>query len=393
MDPFADPFADCLELSDAALLELDQLAHPPPPPPSASSGVVALSAATAGTAASALTCSSTTAPAAPAAGVSIVGGSVAPAAIATAATAGGLNDAQRRAVEHDPTVPLLLIAGAGSGKTSTLCRRVGHLADRYYGSDLLVVTFTRNAAVELKQRLAKMFGDDRAAALQVSTFHSYCLKVCRQHADRMDGYTSDFHLISDTAQRDFVAEFLVHSVGAYEDILETEAPDVQRRIRGLLQEVGQAKAALKGPADLEPDLRELYQWLDMKLRSSNCMDYVDLVNRTLELFLTHPDVLKAHQPKHVLVDEAQDTSTAQLQLLFQLASSACGITVVGDDDQAIYRWGGQIGRGQRRESIDRGGEGSGDEGEQQRGHGACPTAVMGRGRMLCTFVIPLRTVR
>ena len=361
MDPFADPFADCLELSDAALLELDQLAHPFPPPPSASSGVVALSAATAGTAASALTRSSTTA------GVSIVGGSVAPTATATAAAAGGLNDAQRRAVEHDPTVPLLLIAGAGSGKTSTLCRRVGHLADRYYGSDLLVVTFTRNAAVELKQRLAKMFGDDRAAALQVSTFHSYCLKVCRQHADRMDGYTSDFHLISDTAQRDFVAEFLVHSVGAYEDILETEAPDVQRRIRGLLQEVGQAKAALKGPADLEPDLRELYQWLDMKLRSSNCMDYVDLVNRTLELFLTHPDVLKAHQPKHVLVDEAQDTSTAQLQLLFQLASSACGITVVGDDDQAIYRWGGQIGRGQRRESIDRGGEKSGDEGEHQRG--------------------------
>lgn len=272
-----------------------------------------------------------------------------------------LNAQQQRACLAPLQRPLLVLAGAGSGKTGVMAARVQHmLAQGVPSSTILAVTFTRAAEHAMRERLKSTLGAHTTKAIRVSTFHALALSICRMYADRLDNLSADF-LVCTTAQQmhvvaHAVAELRVRravaaaaAAGTLADGAQPQAPaapvppDAGCLLRALLQ----AKAQGRGPESMRDEsLCFVWERYEAWLRERGALDMVDFVRVAARILSSVPaarDALrKAHA--HVLVDEFQDTNALQLELLKLLAPpGAARLTVVGDDDQSIYAFQGAQG--------------------------------------------------
>lgn len=250
-----------------------------------------------------------------------------------------LNKEQREAVE---TVdgPLLVLAGAGSGKTRVLTYRIANLIENHGVApwSILALTFTNKAAKEMKERTDKLIGIEDSD-MWVTTFHSFCVRVLRIDIDRL-GYDSRFVIYDEQDQN-----------GIIKDIVSTQIFDEKRMSKGLVRSmISQAKNSGESPerflldsgTGMDDKLVEIYRAYQKKLKSSNALDFDDLLIKTVELFETCPDVLEKYRKKFrfVLVDEYQDTNAPQYRIIKLICGEHRNICVVGDDDQSIYGWRG-----------------------------------------------------
>lgn len=236
--------------------------------------------------------------------------------------------------------PLLVLAGAGSGKTRALTYRVANLIDHGVPAwSIMAITFTNKAAAEMRERIEKLVGPS-AADVWVSTFHSGCAKILRHDIEKL-GYTRSFTIYDDDDQMSALKEILKRL-----NIDEKFLPP-----REIKSKISDAKNKLLGPQEWfsqsDRDYRsqmvlDVYTAYEEKLKSSNALDFDDLIVKTLELFAEHPPVLEAYQRKlrYIHVDEYQDTNYAQYMLVRLLAQHSRNLCVVGDDDQSIYGWRG-----------------------------------------------------
>lgn len=251
-----------------------------------------------------------------------------------------LNEKQREAVLHTEG-PLLILAGAGSGKTTVLVNRVFHIIDSGLARpwQVLAITFTNKAAGELKERLEKAIGPE-AADIWASTFHSCCTRMLRRFADRL-GYTNHF-TIYDTDDSRRVMKQVMKDMGIEEKMLGHKT---------ILAEISNAKDSLVAAEEYqrqnEGDFRlrrvgEAYGRYQAALKKADAMDFDDIIVNTVRLLKENEDVLALYQNQfqYILVDEYQDTNHAQYVLTALLASKNKNICVVGDDDQSIYRFRG-----------------------------------------------------
>ena len=251
-----------------------------------------------------------------------------------------LNQMQQQAVQHTEG-PLLILAGAGSGKTTVLVNRVQHIiADGYaLPWQVLAITFTNKAAGEIRQRLADAIGPE-AESIWAHTFHSCCARILRRFGDRL-GYTNHF-TIYDTDDSKRVMKQCQRQLGIDDKFLNH---------RAILSEISNAKDALIGPqeyrATVGADFRkgkiaECYALYQKELLAADAMDFDDMIYNTVQLLRENDDVLELYQNqfRYVMVDEYQDTNHAQYVLTSLLADKFKNICVVGDDDQSIYRFRG-----------------------------------------------------
>lgn len=250
-----------------------------------------------------------------------------------------LNERQRAAVTHTDG-PLLVIAGAGSGKTRVLTYRIAYLLEsgKALPSQILAVTFTNKAAQEMKERLRQLVGPI-ADSLWVGTFHATCVQILRRHADRI-GYKRHF-LIFDTSDQ----------IAAMKETLKELNVD-QRNFepRAVLSTISAAKNELvdwrtyqERASDFwERNVGRFYEHYQKKLEANSAMDFDDLLGQTVRLFREHPDVLEEYQERfrYVLIDEYQDTNRAQYVLVSMICARHRNLCVVGDADQSIYRFRG-----------------------------------------------------
>jgi DNA helicase II / ATP-dependent DNA helicase PcrA len=250
-----------------------------------------------------------------------------------------LNPAQREAVLHTEG-PLLVIAGAGSGKTRVLTHRVAHLitAVGVKPNEILAITFTNKAAGEMRERLTAMLGPV-ARAIWILTFHAACGRMLRSEAERL-GYRSNFTIYDSQDQQRLVKQCL--------DELEK---DPKRFVpRGIHAQISNAKNQLVSPADYrervssfyDQTVAEVYELYQKRLHASNAVDFDDMLMLTVEVLERFPDARKKWQNafRYVLVDEYQDTNHAQYRLLQLLAEQHHNVCAVGDPDQSIYAFRG-----------------------------------------------------
>ena len=232
------------------------------------------------------------------------------------------------------------MAGAGSGKTRVLTRRIAHLIATGDAApwQILAITFTNKAADEMRRRVAELVGP-RAERMWVSTFHSACVRILRAHGDRL-GYKGSFTIYDDADSRRLV------EIVARELDIDTK----KLSPRSMLGQISQAKSRQQGPAEFRAaavsifdrriaDVFDVYQ---RRMLAANAMDFDDLLLNAVRLFATHPDVLEHYRARftHILVDEYQDTNAVQNALAVQLAGGHRNIVVVGDSDQSVYRFRG-----------------------------------------------------
>ena len=250
-----------------------------------------------------------------------------------------LNPVQREAVTH-PGGPLLIVAGAGSGKTRVLTSRVAWLIKEQGVSpfEILAITFTNKAADEMKGRVAALVGPV-ARKMWVSTFHSACVRILRRDGHHL-GYSSSF-TIYDQADAERLTGYVLrdHNV----DPKRFPPRNVHAAISAAKNELVTVDAyADRARGPFEKRIAEVYRDYQRRLVDANAMDFDDLLLRAVELFRAHPDVLDHYQSRfrHVLVDEFQDTNRAQNELVVQLARKHRNICVVGDSDQSVYRFRG-----------------------------------------------------
>ena len=246
----------------------------------------------------------------------------------------GLNPAQREAVLHVDG-PLLVVAGAGSGKTRVLTHRVAHLI-RAHGAkpnEILAITFTNKAAGEMRERLERMLGR-QARAAWILTFHAACGRMLRREAERL-GYTSSF-TIYDQADQVRVVRACLEDLGV----------DPKRFTpRGIHSQISNAKNQLIGPDEYmsrvasfyDKTVAEVYERYQRRLHSSNAVDFDDMLMLTVEAFERFPEALAhwQHTFRYILVDEYQDTNHAQYRLLQLLAAEHGNVFAVGDPDQSL----------------------------------------------------------
>lgn len=249
-----------------------------------------------------------------------------------------LNDMQRQAVLTTEG-PLLLLAGAGSGKTRVLTHRIAYLIEQGVRPfNILAITFTNKAAREMKERVSAITpqGDE----VWVSTFHSTCVRILRREIDKI-GYSSKFSIYdADDSER------------LIKDILkEHNISDKVYPAKMIMSVIGRQKDQMLGPVDymksVEKDFRmrkvaDVYAIYQERLKENNALDFDDLIFKTVELFRKRPDILDKYQERfrYIMVDEYQDTNGSQYQLVKLLASKYNNLCVVGDDDQSIYGWRG-----------------------------------------------------
>ncbi|MFO7983888.1 MAG: UvrD-helicase domain-containing protein [Desulfuromonadales bacterium] len=250
-----------------------------------------------------------------------------------------LNPQQQEAVRHGDE-PLLLLAGAGSGKTRTLTQRVAWLINERGVApwQILAVTFTNKAASEMRQRLEQLLGDVRG--LWISTFHATCVRILRREAERL-GFTGAFTIYDANDQ-----ERLLRDV-----IKELGLPEKSIKPRAAASFIDSAKNRGQFPDDVEDNFQNetaiaVYALYQKRLRAANALDFGDLLLYAVHLFEQHPDILARYrdQFRYLMVDEFQDTNSVQYRLVQMLAADGRGLCVVGDDDQSIYAWrGAEIG--------------------------------------------------
>ena len=257
----------------------------------------------------------------------------------------GLNPPQREAVIHQGS-PLLVVAGAGSGKTRVLTRRIAYLlGERAVAPyEVLAITFTNKAAAEMKERVADLVGD-RAKAMWVSTFHSACVRILRQEASRL-GYSNSFTIYDSS---DSVRLLTVI-------IREMNLDAKQYAARAIAGIISAAKNELQGPADyrnsttnhFEEIIAEIFAMYQKRLSAANAMDFDDLIGKTVEVLQRFPEARARYRSRfrHILVDEYQDTNHAQYILVRELVGTIedgfplAELCVVGDADQSIYAFRG-----------------------------------------------------
>jgi DNA helicase-2/ATP-dependent DNA helicase PcrA len=250
-----------------------------------------------------------------------------------------LSDVQRAAVTHTDG-PVLIFAGAGSGKTRVLTHRIAYLLNekKVFPDRILAVTFTNKAAGEMKARLEKMVGA-AARDLWVGTFHATCVRMLRRDGKKI-GIASNFAIMDDTDQRSIIRDVL-HDLDYDERQISPGAA---------LDEISKAKNALldadkyeaKNTSFFGERIAAVFREYDRRLRESNGLDFDDLIAKTIELLESDVDVRTRYQNKfrYILVDEYQDVNYAQYKLCAVLAEEHKNLTVVGDDDQSIYSWRG-----------------------------------------------------
>jgi len=248
-----------------------------------------------------------------------------------------LNARQREAVEHGDG-PLLILAGAGSGKTRAITYRVAHLIRERQVPPwrILAVTFTNKAAGEMRDRVKGLVGG--SANVWVSTFHAGCARILRRDIDRL-GYDPNFAIYDEVDQTDLIRACLK----------ELNIDDKYLSVGAVRWLVEQAKNRGKAPGEVglthkarDRRIREVCALYQERLERQNAVDFGDLIVLTLRLFREHPDVLDRYQGRflHILVDEYQDINPAQYAFVKHLADAHHNLCVVGDDDQSIYRWRG-----------------------------------------------------
>ncbi len=256
-----------------------------------------------------------------------------------------LNPRQREAVRYIDG-PLLVLAGAGSGKTSVITQKIAYLVKTcgIKAERIAAVTFTNKAAREMKERVGKILGGNASEGLTVSTFHQLGLKIIRSER-KLLGLKNGFSIFDGQDTQTLIKDLLIQEHGAEGD----QAGVIQQRISNwkndrVLPE--QALAGAKSPADML--CAQAYLRYKRALKAYNALDFDDLILLPTVLFEHHPDVLEKWQNQihHLLVDEYQDTNSSQYLLVKQLIGLRGGLTVVGDDDQSIYAW-----RGARPENL------------------------------------------
>ncbi len=251
-----------------------------------------------------------------------------------------LNKEQQEAVLHTEG-PLLILAGAGSGKTRVLTYRIAHLIEECEVNpwNILAITFTNKAAGEMRERVDRIVGYG-SESVWVSTFHSACVRILRRYIDRL-GYDQRF-TIYDTEDQKTVLKDVCRR-------LQIDTKMYKERM--LLGAISHAKDEYISPAEFQTaakgDFRqekvaEVYLEYQKELKKNNALDFDDLIVKTVELFQSCPDVLEYYQDRfrYIMVDEYQDTNTAQFKLVSTLAGKYQNLCVVGDDDQSIYRFRG-----------------------------------------------------
>lgn len=250
-----------------------------------------------------------------------------------------LNEPQREAVVTTDG-PLLVLAGAGSGKTRVLTYRIAHLIDDLGVApwEILAITFTNKAAAEMRERLAGLVGP-RSRGMWVSTFHSMCVRILRADAERL-GFSKNFTIYDTDDQKR-----LYRTIMAELDIDPKRFP-----VNALMNRISTAKNELVVPGDFEKEASDpvgkvaarVYTKLQERLKAANAFDFDDLLLYAFLLLKSHPDVLDAYQKRfrYIMVDEYQDTNHAQYSITGLLAAAHKNIMVVGDDDQSIYSWRG-----------------------------------------------------
>ena len=250
-----------------------------------------------------------------------------------------LNPEQKEAVLHTEG-PLLILAGAGSGKTRVLTHRVAYLIEQGVAPwNILAITFTNKAAGEMRERVDKLVGLG-SDSIWVSTFHSTCVRILRRYIDRL-GYDTSFSIYDTDDQKSVMKEVCKK--------LQIDTKIYKERM--LLGAISHAKDELMNPVQMQLDagsdwnqqkIAGVYAEYQAQLHKNNALDFDDLIMKTVELFQNCPDVLDFYQERfrYIMVDEYQDTNTAQFKLVSLLAAKYQNLCVVGDDDQSIYRFRG-----------------------------------------------------
>ena len=250
-----------------------------------------------------------------------------------------LNAPQQEAVEHIDG-PLLILAGAGSGKTRVITHRVAYLIEQGINPyNILAITFTNKAAGEVRERVDHMLGYG-SENVWVSTFHSLCVRILRRHIERI-GYATNFTIYDTDDQKRLIKEVT--------NYLQMDSKMYPERM--LMAEIAKAKESFVSPREYDLNaqgnyrqmqIARVYNEYQIRLHNNNALDFDDLLYKTVQLFQDCPDVLESYQERfrYIMVDEYQDTNGIQFLLVRQLARKYRNLCVVGDDDQSIYKFRG-----------------------------------------------------
>ncbi|NME83152.1 DNA helicase PcrA [Clostridium sp. SM-530-WT-3G] len=236
---------------------------------------------------------------------------------------------------------VLILAGAGSGKTRVLTHRIAHMIEdlEIAPYNILAITFTNKAAKEMKDRVKALIGE-QAESMWISTFHSTCVRILRREIDKI-GYKSSFTIYDTSDAKTLIKECMKALNINDKDITEQE----------IMGKIGKAKDRMQSARSFklenesnfrENKIADVYEMYQRRLKENNALDFDDLIFKTVELFKNNPETLEFYQRKfkYIMVDEYQDTNGAQYELVKLLASKYKNICVVGDDDQCIYQWRG-----------------------------------------------------
>ena len=251
-----------------------------------------------------------------------------------------LNSKQAEAVFHTEG-PLLILAGAGSGKTRVLTHRIAYLIEEKGVNpwNILAITFTNKAAGEMRERVDRIVGFG-SESIWVSTFHSTCVRILRRYIDRL-GYGTNFTIYDADDQKTLMKDVC--------KLLQVDTKIYKER--ALLAAISSAKDEMITPDEFELNaagdyhkqkIAKIYREYERQLKANNALDFDDLLVRTVQLFQTQPDVLEYYQERfrYIMVDEYQDTNIVQFKLISILAKKYRNLCVVGDDDQSIYKFRG-----------------------------------------------------